>query len=475
MRRHVLAFALGVATAGLLGACSDPSVPSEPSQPNVTAPDVLASRNTTCEPAAPDNEIPLPIAPPTKRVDLFVPQFSRPTSVTNPLFPISLLSQAILVGATDGDPLRIETTLMPKTLRVNLGDRVVESLASQFVSYVGRRIHEYALDRYVQADDGSVWYLGEDVFNYEDGDVVDTEGTWLACKDGPAAMIMPARPRVGDVFRTENAFPIVFEEVTVQTVSHTVFGPRGPVTGAMIAQELHQDGSLEAKTFAPSYGEFASGTPPANFEALALAVPTDALPGGVPADLRRLTSGARRVFHSARAGDWAGATHTVNAMNAAWARHQQVKVPPLLKPLMAAALNDVTQAVAQRDAAESRQAAVDVLRNGLDLELQYRSRIDVDVARLDLWVRQLVIDAQAKDAGGIASDVVILKWILDRLVHVGGKRDGDDAREVASELAGIRRAAERDDFAGALQRARRLLEDLAERDNGHDEGGERDR
>ena len=43
----------------------------------------------------------------------------------------------------------------------------------------------------------------------------------------------------------------------------------------MIITELHMDGSLEDKTFAPGYGEFyTSGG--GDTEALALAVPTDA-------------------------------------------------------------------------------------------------------------------------------------------------------------------------------------------------------
>jgi len=58
------------------------------------------------------------------------------------------------------------------------------------VSYVDGRIHEVALDSYAQADDGAVWLFGEDVFRYEDGVVLDKEGTWYAGKDGPPAMIM---------------------------------------------------------------------------------------------------------------------------------------------------------------------------------------------------------------------------------------------------------------------------------------------
>jgi len=75
---------------------------------------------------------------------------------------------------------------------------------SQYAAFLDGRIDEVALDRYAQAGDGSVWYLGEDVFDYRDSAVAITEGTWLAGRDGPAAMIMPGAPKVGDVFRPEN-------------------------------------------------------------------------------------------------------------------------------------------------------------------------------------------------------------------------------------------------------------------------------
>ena len=59
------------------------------------------------------------------------------------------------------------------------GDQV-ETLESQYVAFLDGRLHEVALDWYAQDDGGAVWYFGEDVFNYEDGAVADTGGTWLA-------------------------------------------------------------------------------------------------------------------------------------------------------------------------------------------------------------------------------------------------------------------------------------------------------
>jgi len=196
----------------------------------------------------------LPLAPDSKRVDLATPPFTHSTQVTNPLFPISELHSAVLNGTIDGKPFHTETTLLPYTRALEWPPgHQVEALVSQYVAFLDGRIQEVALDYYAQADDGSVWYLGEDVFDYnEEGLVAFTTDSWTTGPDGPPAMIMPAHPKVGEAFRTENIPGLVFEQVTVKTVGKTVQGPSGPVEGAMVGQELHDDGKTSDKVFAPS-------------------------------------------------------------------------------------------------------------------------------------------------------------------------------------------------------------------------------
>ena len=240
----------------------------------------------------------LPLAPNSARVDRTAPPFSNSTEVSNPLFPISELHSAILNGTVDGQRFKTETTLLPDTRILEWSNgQCVEVLVSQYLAYLDGRIEEVALDLYAQADDGSAWYLGEDVFNYEDGAIADTEGSWFAGIDGPAAMIMPADPKVGNAYRPENIAGLVFEEVTVKDVGKTVAGPRGPIQGAIVTRELHDDGSFEEKVFAPGYGEFFTGSG-GDVEALALAAPTDSLPGGVPAALATISTGADQVYAS---------------------------------------------------------------------------------------------------------------------------------------------------------------------------------
>jgi hypothetical protein len=222
-----------------------------------------------------------------------MPTFSDPTNVTNPLFPVSKQDSILMVGHVDGKPFRTEVTLLPETRIIEWQDQRIEMLVSQYTAYLGGRIQEVVGDLYAPADDGSVWYFGVDVADFEDGAIVTKEGTWIVGKDGPGAMIVSADPKVGDAYRTENNPGIAFEEVTVKRVGKTLEGPLGSVKGGLVAQELHMDGKTEGKIFAPGYGEFYTSDG-SDVEALALAVPTDALPGPLPDELRNMYSGALR-------------------------------------------------------------------------------------------------------------------------------------------------------------------------------------
>jgi hypothetical protein len=367
----------------------------------------------------------LPLAPKSDRVDLVAPPFTNPTKVTNPLFPISNLHSAVLNGTVDGKAFRTETTLMPWTRIIEWPEgRRVETLVSQYVAYLDGRIEEVALDHYAQDDEGAVWYFGEDVFNYEDGVIADREGTWLAGRDGPAAMIMPADPKPGDVYFSENTPGFVFEQVTVKAVGRTVQGPQGPVEGAIVGAELHQDGSREDKTFAPGYGEFFTGAG-GEVEALALAVPIDKLSGAVPVELETLASGSA----------------TVASMRRAWRTFKAGDVPPRLEPVMDRALKGLPS------------TAFDVAQTALDLQLRYRPPAEIDRERFDLWARRLTVDAKAGNAVGVTGDLVVLEWIRDRIAHT---LDSVDRTRVNSVLGALRATVNDEDLPALAAEAAQL-------------------
>lgn len=403
----------------------------------------------------------LPVAPVGKRVDLTAPPFSHPTQVTNPLFPISDLHSAVLNGRIEGKPFHTETTLLPYTRAIEWPPgQQVETLVSQYTAFLDGRIQEVALDYYAQADDGSVWYFGEDVFDYnEDGLIAFTTDSWLAGQDGPPAMIMPGHPKVGDAFRTENVPGLVFEEVTVKTIDKTVPGPTGPVRRAMVGEELHDDGMASDKVFAPGYGEFMTRDAD-GVEAMALAVPTDALDASPPAELETISAGADDAFDAARSGDWRAASAAVDAVTAAWNGYPKAgKVPPRLQPPVNVAIEALSKAVHARDQEPAETAAIDVAQAALDIELRYRPPDEIDLARFELWARQLIVDAKAKSLGGANGDIASLEWTRDRFaaglepadrtrinLHLLTLRENmvdEDLRAVSAEAAGLRRIVAR--------------------------------
>jgi hypothetical protein len=395
------------------------------------------------------------LAPDSDRVDLVVPSFSHSTKVTNPLFPISTLN-AVILGEVGGEPLKIETTLLPQTKTVQWSGQRVQALQSQFCAYLKGRITEVAVDLYAQADDGSVWYFGEDVVDYEEGVAATTAGTWRVGLDGPAAMIMPAHPKVGDVYRTENIPGVAFEQVTVKQVGVTVNGPSGPIHGAMVGQELHQDETaLEPKTFAPGHGEWFSGGGH-DFEANALAVPADALSAPTPAELTTLTSGAYQVLDTARSRDWTAASATVKTMTSAWNSLRAGAVPGRLGAQMGAAFLGLAAAVGARDSRTAPQAALAVANASLDLQLRYRPVVAINLARFELWARQLLVDAAANNAAAVHGDVTTLAWIRDRIAL-----DRADGNGIDDQLRYLRSVADANEFEVAMVQAARLRDSLA--------------
>ena len=389
-------------------------------------------------------------APTGKRVDLQRPTFGNPTTITNPLFPVSQLRSVIQVGKVDGKPFRSETTTLPTTGIVDWYGTKVPVVLSQYVAYLDGTITEVAIDRYAQADDGSVWYFGEDVIDYIDGTAALTEGTWLAGRDGPPAMIMPAKPKLGDVFRVENVIGIVFEELTVVKVGQVVRGPHGPVPGAIVVDELGVSGGHSLKTLAPGYGEFLTADGP-DLEAVAVAVPSDAQAGGAPVEIRKALTAAWGTLESVRAEDWPTARASVALIARQVTALDQAHQPPRVMALLHTSLRSLQTAVGVRSVRAAEQASVEVAQSVIDLEARYLLPEQIEVARFHLHTQQLRVAAAARSYPRVAGEVSALEWIRDRLAL-----EGDQARAVGEALGALRGASDSRNLPGAADHATRL-------------------
>ena len=214
-------------------------------------------------------------------------------------------------------------------------------------------------------------------------------------------------------------------------------GPSGNISGAMEVNELHMDGTREGKIFAPGYGEFSTGDPGGDLEAVSLASPTDRRPDPAPAEFGALSAAVRAVFEAAADSDAERAKQAATTLDHAWGAALSKGVPPQSQSQMKRDMGELATAVDVKDWRSAQSAALRVAQNELDLRLLYQRVIDVDLARMALWADQLPIDVAADDGGAVLADVAALERVWERTRH-----GVDSAGAVDAALQQLRKAAD---------------------------------
>ncbi len=133
-----------------------------------------------------------------ERVHLDPDDFS--TRINNVYWPMRPGTTWKYRESTADSTSRVRVTVTHRTKRLNgVRARVVHDV----VRGNGQLI-ENTYDYYAQDSGGSLWYLGENTKEYENGEVVSTEGSWEYGTDGAqAGILIPARLRPGCHYRQE--------------------------------------------------------------------------------------------------------------------------------------------------------------------------------------------------------------------------------------------------------------------------------
>jgi len=184
------------------------------------------------------------------------PQFSHPREITNPYLPLASLKQDILESKDE----RVERIARPEVHKTfSIGGQTVEALTVEDREYnASGELTETTLDYFTQDDDANVYYLGEDVNTYKHGKLSGHGGAWLFGKDTQKlGVLMPAHPKVGDKFKTEDAPPITWEADEVISLSETMTVPAGTFHDCVKVKEHASDGGTEYKLYAPGVGVIA--------------------------------------------------------------------------------------------------------------------------------------------------------------------------------------------------------------------------
>ena len=103
---------------------------------------------------------------------------------------------------------------------------------------------------------GDIWYFGEDVDDYEDGEIVGHEGAWRAGQDGAeAGILFPGSPLIGARFMQEMAPGVAEDRAEILGIEEDLTVPAGTFMGVVHALDSAEDEpDGDDKYYAPGLG-----------------------------------------------------------------------------------------------------------------------------------------------------------------------------------------------------------------------------
>ena len=245
----IVAMATSLLVALGATACGDDTSTADPpptSEPSVSAPPPTES-TTTVEPVI-DPGDGGDYAPELDPAD-FVATIDNPYL---PLVPGSRWTYEETNG--DGETEDIAIVVQDETREIaGISARVVRDTVT-----LDGVLVEDTHDWYAQDTEGNVWYLGEEVDNYDDqGELVDHDGSFEHGVDGAiGGIVMLADPQVGDAYRQEY-YPGEAEDLgEVVRTGETVSVPFGDFEDVLVTRDWNplEPEVIEEKWYAPGVG-----------------------------------------------------------------------------------------------------------------------------------------------------------------------------------------------------------------------------
>lgn len=177
------------------------------------------------------------------------------TEIDNPYWPLAAGTRWVYRETNEaGEELRVVVTVTSATKETAAG--VTARVVRDTVTLDGRVIED-TFDWYAQDSEGTVWYLGEDTAEFEDGEVVSREGSFEAGVDGAlAGVIMPADPSPGMAYRQEYFEGEAEDNGEVVSCDEQVDVPAGHYDDVLLTKDTItiEPGVLEYKLYARGVG-----------------------------------------------------------------------------------------------------------------------------------------------------------------------------------------------------------------------------
>lgn len=157
--------------------------------------------------------------------------------------------QTVLASTTT----KLTITVLQETRKIGeVITRVVEEREEEDGALIEISRNFFAIDPVTK----DVFYFGEEVDFYKNGQITGHAGSWLAFQDGNRpGMIMSGSPKVGLKYYQEVAPGVALDRAEVITVSENCQTQAGSFTNCLIARESSGlEAAIEYKTYAPGIG-----------------------------------------------------------------------------------------------------------------------------------------------------------------------------------------------------------------------------
>lgn len=158
----------------------------------------------------------------------------------NPYFILVPGYHMVLEGEEDGEEVRVESTVLSQTEDIFIeGVGKIKTRVVRVREWIDGELAEDTRDLHaICAKTNDVYYFGEDVDNYEDGEIVNHDGAWRAGVDGALpGIIMPGTFLLGSRYHQEVAPGVAMDRAEHLEMGLTVDVPAGTMPNSVAIVE----------------------------------------------------------------------------------------------------------------------------------------------------------------------------------------------------------------------------------------------
>lgn len=186
----------------------------------------------------------------------------------NAYFSLEPGDQLTLEGDDDGETVVVQITVLSDqrvvAFRTARGERLrIRTRVIEEREWVDDELVEVSRNFYARCQQtGDVFYFGEEVDIYEDGEIVSHEGAWEAGRNGAQpGIIMPATYLLGSRYFQEIAPGVALDRAEHTAMGLTVSVPAGTFRDCVEVTETTplEPGAEDAKLYCPGIGLVVDG------------------------------------------------------------------------------------------------------------------------------------------------------------------------------------------------------------------------